>query len=302
MEYLSDGNLRLPKWAKRKIGSRGSIHKMKEVLRREGLHTVCEEASCPNIGECFSKPTATFMIMGNLCTRNCGFCDVTPGTPKLLDIDEPLKIARVSKQLGLRHVVITSVTRDDLHDGGAGHFGSTIKELRNAIPEASIEVLTPDFKGDVALLEPIARERPEIFNHNMETVPRLYPLVRPQADYERSLKILKGMKSLEPVIITKSGIMLGLGEKREEILGVMDDLRTVGCDVLTIGQYLRPSRQNLPVVEYVEEVEFAEYGDIARKKGFLHVASAPLVRSSFNAEEFRKISGRWSVASGQQDR
>lgn len=289
MEYLSNGNLRLPKWAKRKIGSRGSIHKMKEVLRREGLHTVCEEASCPNIGECFSKPTVTFMIMGNVCTRNCGFCDVTPGTPKLLDIEEPVKIARVSKQLGLSHVVITSVTRDDLLDGGAGHFGSTIKELKNAIPEASIEVLTPDFKGDVALLGPIARERPDIFNHNVETVPRLYPLVRPQADYERSLKILRGMKRLEPEIITKSGIMLGLGEKREEILGVMDDLRTVGCDVLTIGQYLRPSKGNLPVVEYVEEVVFAEYGDIARKKGFLHVASAPLVRSSFNAEEIRKV-------------
>ncbi|MEK6724948.1 MAG: lipoyl synthase [Deltaproteobacteria bacterium] len=289
MEYRSDGNLRLPKWAKRKIGTRGSIHKMKEVMRREGLHTVCEEASCPNIGECFSKPTATFMIMGDVCTRNCGFCNVTPGAPKILDIEEPVKVARVSKQLGLRHVVITSVTRDDLCDGGAGHFGSTIKELRNAIPEASIEVLTPDFKGDVALLEPIARERPDIFNHNMETVPRLYPMVRPQANYERSLKILKGMKSLEPRIVTKSGIMLGLGEKREEILGVMDDLRTVGCDVLTIGQYLRPSRQNLPVVEYIEEDLFAEYGDIARKKGFLHVASAPLVRSSFNAEDIRKV-------------
>ena len=289
MEYLSNGNLRLPKWAKRKIGSRGSIHKMKEVLRREGLHTVCEEASCPNIGECFSKPTATFMIMGNVCTRNCGFCDVTPGTPKLLDPEEPLKIARVSKQLGLGHVVITSVTRDDLHDGGAGHFGSTIKELRNAIPEASIEVLTPDFKGDVSLLEPIARERPDIFNHNVETVPRLYSVVRPQADYERSLKILKSMKSLEPGIITKSGIMLGLGETREEVLSVMDDLRTVGCDVLTIGQYLRPSKGNLPVVEYVEEAVFAEYGDIARKKGFIHVASAPLVRSSFNAEEIGKV-------------
>ncbi|MBI4746764.1 MAG: lipoyl synthase [Deltaproteobacteria bacterium] len=285
MEYLSDGNLRLPKWAKRKIGTRGSIHKMKEVLRREGLHTVCEEASCPNMGECFSKPTATFMIMGDLCTRNCGFCDVTPGIPKILDIEEPMKVARASKQLGLRHVVITSVTRDDLYDGGARHFGSTIKELKNAIPEASIEVLTPDFKGDVTLLEPIARERPDIFNHNMETVPRLYPLVRPQADYERSLKILKGMKAVEPEIVTKSGIMLGLGEKREEILGVMDDLRTVGCDLLTIGQYLRPSKGNLPVVEYVEEELFAEYGDIARKKGFLHVASAPLVRSSFNAEE-----------------
>lgn len=289
MEYLSDGNPRLPKWAKRKIGSRGSIHKMKEVLRREGLHTVCEEASCPNIGECFSKPTATFMIMGGVCTRNCGFCDVTPGTPKNLDIDEPMKVARVSKQLGLRHVVVTSVTRDDLWDGGAGHFGSTIKELKNAISEASIEVLTPDFKGDVALLGPIARERPDIFNHNVETVPRLYPVVRPQADYERSLKILKGMKSLEPGIITKSGIMLGLGETREEVLSVMDDLRTVGCDVLTIGQYLRPSKGNLPVVEYVEEEVFAEYGDIARKKGFLHVASAPLVRSSFNAEEVRKV-------------
>ena len=292
MEYLSDGNLRLPKWAKRKIGTSGSIHKMKEVLRREGLHTVCEEARCPNIGECFSKPTATFMIMGDLCTRSCGFCNVTPGVPKILDIDEPIKIARVSKQLGLRHVVITSVTRDDLHDGGSGHFGSTIKELRNAIPEASIEVLTPDFKGDVVFLMPIVKERPDIFNHNIETVPRLYPLVRPQADYERSLHILKAMKALEPEILTKSGIMLGLGETREEILSVMDDLRTVGCDVFTIGQYLRPSRQNLPVVEYIKEEVFAEYGEIAREKGFRHVASAPLVRSSFNAEEIRKVMKR----------
>ena len=289
MEYLSHGNLRLPKWAKRKIGSSGSIHKMKEVLRREGLHTVCEEARCPNIGECFSKPTATFMIMGDVCTRNCGFCDVTPGTPKLLDPEEPAKIARVSKEIGLRHVVITSVTRDDLPDGGAGHFGSTIRELRNAIPEASIEVLTPDFKGEIAYLEPIARERPDIFNHNIETVPRLYPVVRPQADYERSLNILKSMKALEPEILTKSGIMLGFGEKREEVLDAMDYLRGVGCDVFTIGQYLRPSKHGLQVIEYVEEEVFAEYGAIAREKGFRHVASAPLVRSSFNAEEVRKV-------------
>lgn len=289
MEYLSDGNLRLPKWAKRKIGSSGSIHKMKEVLRREGLHTVCEEARCPNIGECFSKPTATFMIMGDVCTRNCGFCDVTPGTPKLLDPEEPAKIARVSKEIGLSHVVITSVTRDDLPDGGAGHFGSTIRELRNTIPEASIEVLTPDFKGEIAFLEPIAKERPDIFNHNIETVPRLYPVVRPQADYERSLNILKSMKALDPDILTKSGIMLGLGEKREEVLDTMDYLRAVGCDVFTIGQYLRPSKHSLKVIEYVEEEVFAEYGAIAREKGFMHVASAPLVRSSFNAEEVRKV-------------
>lgn len=241
------------------------------------------------MGECFSKPTATFMIMGDLCTRNCGFCNVTQGPPNNLDVEEPLKIARVSKKLGLRHIVITSVTRDDLCDGGASHFGSTIRELRNAIPEASIEVLTPDFKGDVALLEPIAKERPDIFNHNIETVPRLYSLVRPQADYERSLKMLKAMKNIGLGILTKSGIMLGLGEKREEILGVMDDLRNAGCDVLTIGQYLRPSKGNLPVVEYIDEAVYAEYGDIARMKGFVHVASAPLVRSSFNAEEVRKV-------------
>lgn len=292
MEYLSDGNLRLPKWAKRKIGTSGSIHRMKEVLRREGLHTVCEEARCPNMGECFSKPTATFMIMGDVCTRNCGFCGVTPGIPKLLDPEEPTKIAQVSKQLGLKHVVITSVTRDDLHDGGARHFGSTIKELRSAVPEASIEILTPDFKGDVALLMPIVRERPDIFNHNVETVSRLYPFVRPQADYERSLKILKSMKALEPDILTKSGIMLGLGETRDEVIEVMDDLRAVGCDVFTIGHYLRPSKGNLPVVEYISEELFVEYGEIAREKGFLYVASAPLVRSSFNAEEIRKVMKR----------
>lgn len=289
MEYLSESNLRLPKWAKRKIGSIGSIHKMKEVLRREGLHTVCEEARCPNIGECFSKPTATFMIMGDVCTRSCGFCDVTPGTPRLLDPEEPVKIARVSSQLGLRHVVITSVTRDDLPDGGSSHFGATIGELRKTIPGASIEVLTPDFNGEVSFLMPIAKEPPDIFNHNIETVPRLYPRVRPQADYGRSLHILKAMKALKPDILTKSGIMLGLGETREEVIDAMDDLRSVGCDILTIGQYLRPSRENLPVVEYIKEEVFAEYGDIARGKGFLYVASAPLVRSSFNAEEIRKV-------------
>jgi len=292
MEYLSEGHLRLPKWAKRKTGSIGSIHKMKEVLRRAGLHTVCEEARCPNIGECFSKPTATFMIMGNVCTRDCGFCDVTPGTPKLLEPEEPAKIARVSKQLGLKHVVITSVTRDDLLDGGAGHFGATIKELRDAIPDASIEVLTPDFKGEVAFLVPFIKNPPDIFNHNIETVPRLYPTVRPQADYKRSLKILKSMKALEPDVLTKSGIMLGLGETREEVLQVMDDLRAVGCDIFTIGQYLRPSKENLPVAEYIDEKVFAEYGDIARGKGFLYVASAPFVRSSFNAEDIRKVMKR----------
>lgn len=289
MEYLSESNLRLPKWAKRKIGSIGSIHKMKEVLRREGLHTVCEEARCPNIGECFSKPTATFMIMGDVCTRNCGFCDVTPGTPRLLDPEEPVKIARVSRQLGLKHVVITSVTRDDLPDRGSSHFGATIGELRKTIPDASIEVLTPDFNGEVSFLMPIAKEPPDIFNHNIETVPRLYPRVRPQADYGRSLHILKAMKALKPEILTKSGIMLGLGETREEVIDAMDDLRSVGCDILTIGQYLRPSRENLPVVEYIKEEVFVEYGDIAREKGFLYVASAPLVRSSFNAEEVRKV-------------
>src|SRR3990172_410326 len=289
MENVSEGRQRLPSWARRKIGIHGSIHKMKEVLRREGLHTVCEEARCPNIGECFSKPTATFMVMGDVCTRDCGFCDVTAGTPKLLDTEEPVKIARVSRELGLKHVVITSVTRDDLPDGGAGHFAATIRELRKAIPDASIEVLTPDFKGDVVFLMPLAKEPPDIFNHNIETVPRLYSVVRPQADYERSLKVLKSMKALKPEIITKSGIMLGLGEKREEVLAVMNDLRGIGCDVLTIGQYLRPSKENLPVVEYIDEEVFAEYGDIAREKGFIHVASAPLVRSSFNAEEVRKI-------------
>lgn len=283
---------RLPAWAKRKIGVSGSIHRMKEVLRREGLHTVCEEARCPNIGECFSKPTATFMIMGDVCTRNCGFCDVTPGTPMALELDEPVRVARVSRELGLKHVVITSVTRDDLPDGGAGHFAATIRELRKAIPDTSIEILTPDFRGDVSFLAAIAEDAPDIFNHNIETVPRLYHTVRPQADYRVSLKILKGIKALEPGILTKSGIMLGLGETKEEVLDVMDDLRSVGCDILTIGQYLRPSRRNLAVVEYIDEKVFEEYGQIARDKGFLYVASAPLVRSSFNAEEVRNVMKR----------
>lgn len=289
MVHLPDGNLRLPRWAKRKIGTSGSIHKMKEVLRREGLHTVCEEARCPNIGECFSKPTATFMIMGDVCTRNCGFCDVTPGTPLSLDREEPVRIARVSREIGLRHVVITSVTRDDLNDGGARHFASTVRELRKAIPEASIEVLTPDFNGDETFLRLLIKDRPDIFNHNIETVPRLYPLVRPRADYQRSLKTLRSIKTLAPDILTKSGIMLGFGETQDEVYEVMDDLRSVGCDALTIGQYLRPSKANLPVAEYISEEAFAGYGDAAGKKGFLHIASAPLVRSSFNAEEVRKI-------------
>lgn len=289
MEHVPEGMQRLPRWAKRKIGVHGSIHRMKEVLRREGLHTVCEEARCPNIGECFSKPMATFMIMGDVCTRNCGFCDVTSGTPKTLDSEEPVKIARVSSELGLKHVVITSVTRDDLHDAGASHFGTTVRELKKAVPDASIEILTPDFGGNIGPLRAIADDPPDIFNHNVETVPRLYPTVRPQADYQRSLQLLADMKSLAPGILTKSGIMLGLGESREEVLGVMDDLRSVGCDILTIGQYLRPSKANLPVVEYLDEEIFVEYGNIARLKGFIHVASAPLVRSSFNAEEIRTV-------------
>ncbi len=292
MEYHAEAHRRLPKWAKRKIGTLGSIHKMKEVLRREGLHTVCEEARCPNIGECFSKPTATFMIMGDVCTRNCGFCDVTAGTPKLLDPEEPVKIARVSRELGLKHVVITSVTRDDLPDGGAGHFASAIRELRRAIPDASIEVLTPDFKGEVTLLMQLAKEPPDIFNHNIETVPRLYPIVRPQADYGRSLHVLKAMKALRPEILTKSGIMLGLGETREEVIHVLSNLRSVGCDIVTIGQYLRPSKENIPVVQFTDEWVFEDFGRMATDMGFLYVASAPLVRSSFNAEEVRKIIGR----------
>ncbi len=278
-------NNRLPPWIRQRYSRSSELHEVKAILRRKGLHTVCESAMCPNIFQCFSKPTATFMIMGDVCTRNCGFCAVGEGSPKRLDTEEPLRIAEAAGELKLKHVVITSVTRDDLPDGGASHFAATVLAVRRELPEATIEVLIPDFNGNVEAVGEVVRSRPNVFNHNLETVPRLYPGVRPQARYRRSLEVLRCAGGLDEGLLTKSGLMVGLGEEESEVLQVMADLREVECNMLTIGQYLRPSKKHLPVVEYIHPDRFDYYREQGEKMGFLHVASAPLVRSSFNAEE-----------------
>ncbi|RMG01507.1 MAG: lipoyl synthase [Nitrospirae bacterium] len=275
--------MRLPEWIRVKsvVGS----HRTKSLLRSKGLSTVCEEARCPNRGECFSRPTATFLILGDVCTRNCNFCSVSHGRPEGVDADEPVRVAEAARELGLRYVVITSVTRDDLPDGGAGQFAKTVKEIKARLPDVKVEVLIPDFKGDRDAIRMVLDAEPDVLNHNLETVPSLYETVRPQADYRRSLKVLKLSKEINRSIPTKSGLMVGLGETKTEVISVMRDLRNVGCDFLTIGQYLRPSMGNLEVVEYVHPDTFEYYRQRAVEMGFRFVASAPLVRSSMNAEE-----------------
>ena len=279
---------RIPAWARKKYNI-GDLAKVKAQLRGLGLHTVCESARCPNIGECFKKPTATFMILGDVCTRRCGFCSVGKGAPKPVDAAEPENIAKAARLLKLRHVVITSVTRDDLLDGGAGQFARVIRALRGESPVPVIEVLTPDFGGSFDSLGVVVEAGPDIFNHNLETVPRLYKKVRPQAVYARSLAVLKEAKGIAARtgqrMHTKSGIMVGLGETEDEVLSVMSDIRAAGCDLLTVGQYLRPMKENLEVVEYVTPDTFDMYRDKGLELGFLSVASAPFVRSSYNAEE-----------------
>jgi len=275
---------RLPSWAKKTLGPLGALHEMKSILRKRNLHTVCESARCPNIGECFSKPTATFLILGDVCTRTCRFCSVDKkARPLEVDPDEPMNIAVTARELNLRHVVVTSVTRDDLADGGAGQFALTIKAIRDNISPILIEVLTPDFRGDAGALSAVFGSRPDIFNHNLETVPSLYSLVRPQADYCRSLGVLEASKRAG--LITKSGIMVGLGETPEEVREVLKDLKDAGCDAVTIGQYLRPTRENLEVREYIEPEVFREYEEFGRGLGLRHVYSGPFVRSSYNAEK-----------------
>ncbi len=275
---------RLPPWAKKPLGPASSLHEMKSILRKRNLHTVCESARCPNIGECFTKPTATFMILGDVCTRICGFCSIDKGKdPLKVDPHEPANIALTAKELGLKHVVITSVTRDDLPGGGAGQFALTIKAIKDNISGILVEVLTPDFEGDEEALKVVLDARPDIFNHNLETVPSLYPQVRPQADYRRSLNVLRCAKSFG--VMTKSGIMVGLGETKDEVKEVLRDLLASGCDAVTIGQYLRPSRQNLEVKEYVDPGVFKEYEDYGKAIGLRHVYSGPFVRSSYNAEK-----------------
>ncbi len=275
--------MRLPEWIKTK--SFTGLHDTKHILRSHGISTVCEEARCPNKGECFSKPTATFMILGSHCTRNCGFCSVESSMPQPLDNAEPERVAMAAKEMGLKYVVITSVTRDDLLDGGARHFADTVMALRKHLPDAKIEVLTPDFKGDVKAINTVLDSMPDVYNHNVETVPRLYPLVRPQADYRRSLEVLRDAKRIASSINTKSGLMVGLGETFAEVVSVMRDLRDVNCDFLTIGQYLRPLKENLSVVEYIRPEVFDKYREVALDMGFRYAASSPLVRSSMDAEE-----------------
>jgi len=254
-------------------------------LRSYGLSTVCEKARCPNMGACFTRPTATFMILGSKCTRHCGFCSIDSSIPDTLDSGEPQSVAMAAKEMGLRHVVVTSVTRDDLTDGGAQHFAYTVYAIREHIPHATVEVLTPDFKGDIRNLHIVLESRPDVYNHNVETVPRLYQRVRPGANYQRSLNVLRKAKEAAPEIILKSGLMMGLGETREEVLDVLRDLHSTGCECITIGQYLRPSKRNLPVTEYVRPEIFEEIRLKTLDMGFRYVASAPLVRSSMNAEE-----------------
>ena len=273
-----------PEWIKVPLSQGPHFKGLKKLMREQQLHTICEEAACPNIGECWGEfRTASFLLLGDTCTRNCGFCDVTTGRPKDVDWSEPARLADAVKRLNLRHVVITSVTRDDLHDGGAGIFAMTIRALKNKDPGLGVEVLIPDFQGNWDALATVMAARPDILNHNLETVPRLYARVRPKAIYTQSLELLKRGKALSERTPTKSGLMLGLGETREELLSVFADLRAHQVDVLTLGQYLRPSLRHLPVERFVSPEEFAELKTIASGMGFRHVESGPLVRSSYHA-------------------
>lgn len=277
--------LRKPHWIRVKSPADPSVTRLKRILRENRLHTVCEEAACPNLGECFGKGTATFMIMGDICTRRCPFCDVAHGRPLALDPDEPVNLARTVAEMGLRYVVVTSVDRDDLRDGGAGHFVACIRELRRHCPDTQVEVLVPDFRGRMDVALALLREAPpDVFNHNLETVPRLYREARPGSDYAWSLALLQRFKAEQPGVPTKSGLMLGLGEDVDEIETVMCDLRAHDVDMLTLGQYLQPSRHHLPVARFVTPEEFERLGELGRSMGFAQVASGPLVRSSYHAD------------------
>ena len=274
---------RLPPWLRAHACGTTAVHEIKKSLRASGIHTVCEEARCPNLGECFGNKTATYLIMGATCTRHCGFCAVVQGTPHALDPDEPARIAAHAAELGLAHVVITSVTRDDLEDGGAWHFVHTIMALRERLPTATIEVLTPDFQGNKSAIRRVCAACPDVFNHNLETVERLTSQVRDGASYRRSLDVLTNARACGSVSRIKSGVMLGLGETRNEVLRTLEELRRAGCDTVTIGQYLRPSRRALPVALYLSPDVFNEYAEIGRSMGFAHVMAGPLVRSSYHA-------------------
>jgi lipoyl synthase len=285
-------NQRLPDWLRQRISLSGEVLEMKRMLREKTLHTVCESASCPNISHCFQNATATFMILGNVCTRHCRFCGVRQDSPLPVDPEEPAHISEAVQNLGLKHVVITSVTRDDLPDGGAGQFCRTISAIRRAVPNTTIEVLIPDFQGDRNALKQVLDIGPDILNHNIETVPRLYSAIRPEADYARSLNLLKTAKLIRPRIITKSGLMLGLGETESEVIQVFRDLLMSQCDALTIGQYLAPARDKAPVKAYLHPDVFVRYQERAESMGFEFVKAGPYVRSSYEADALmRKIRG-----------
>ena len=282
----SDTVLRKPEWIRIKLTGNEDVIRIKKTLRENKLHSVCEEAACPNLNECFSLGTATFMIMGDLCTRRCPFCDVAHGKPEPLDSNEPINLAATIKKLALKYVVITSVDRDDLRDGGAGHFAACVDAIRVQSSETKIEGLVPDFRGRVVVALELLQASPvDVFNHNLETIPRLYKQARPGANYKQSLELLKAYHEILPEVPTKSGLMLGIGETKEEVLEVMQDLREHHCSILTLGQYLQPSKDHLAVQRYLTPQEFDEYAVLAKQMGFKQVASGPMVRLSYHADE-----------------
>lgn len=292
--------LRKPDWIRVKAPTSRGFADTRAIVRAKGLHTVCEEAACPNIGECWSKKHATMMIMGDTCTRACAFCNVKTGLPRPLDPDEPAKVAAAVAEMGLSHVVITSVDRDDLEDGGARHFADVVRAIRAHCPQTTIEILTPDFLRKPGAAELVIDARPDVFNHNLETAPRLYLSVRPGARYYHSLRLLERVKERDPQIFTKSGIMVGLGETREEVMQVMDDMRCAGVDFITIGQYLQPTRKHAAVDRFVTPDEFKSFESVARSKGFLMVSSSPLTRSSHHAgEDFARLKAARRASAGR---
>jgi lipoic acid synthetase len=283
--------LKKPDWIKVKVSMNSEVYNQtKEAVKNNKLHTVCEEAACPNISECWSKKHATTMILGDICTRSCRFCNVKTGKPKVLDENEPHNVGMLAKNMGLNHMVITSVDRDDLDDGGANHFVKCIQSVRELSPNTTLEVLTPDFRHKNGALEVVVSAKPDVFNHNLETTSRLYQTIRPKARYFHSLNLLWRVKQLDPNMFTKSGIMVGIGESKSEVFQIMDDMRSADVDFMTIGQYLQPTPFHAPIDRYVTPDEFAEYKEVALKKGFLHVSSSPMTRSSYHAgDDFAKL-------------
>jgi lipoic acid synthetase len=274
-----------PSWLRRRLPTGPTYENVRGLINKDRLHTVCQEAKCPNIWECFSRQTATFLILGSQCTRNCRFCSVETGPVKPPDPDEPLRVAQVAQQMGLKYIVVTSVTRDDLPDGGAGSFAGTIAAIRKKIPDARVEVLIPDFMGSASALQTVIKAQPDVLNHNIETVPRLYSMVRPEADYQRSLDLIRRVKDYDAAIPVKSGLMLGFGEDPEEIKETLEDLLRANCRILTLGQYLQPSKNHLAVKRYIPPEEFEKWRETAIDMGFSEVASGPFVRSSYHAKE-----------------